>query len=404
MIPEKLNKTLNSLKHMNWITKLSNFANIYIVGGSVRDAYLGNYVKDIDLIVDKLNLNDIKEILSDFGKVNIVGESFSVLKFKPFGWKGEDFDIAVPRKDRKIGDTHKDFEIVTENVSVLDDLKRRDFTINSVAVNVITKEILDPFNGLFDLDKKLIRATDISAFAEDPLRILRAMMFASRFKFTIVPSTKSLMKKYASELKTISPERLLEEFMKILNKDGDIRIMTDIMYETDIDLVMFGNKMKKHAEHKKLDVLSFFYLLAELGNVNPTKFYKTQLKGERLVAEGISHLTDMMNLNTTNIDEEFLRYFVFVKIKKSPLLLDVKIFPERINDIINLMREEVIPMKASDIKANGDDIIDLDYSIKGENVGIILKQLHMDSLMERFDWSDRNECLKRLKQIIEQKR
>jgi len=75
----------------------------------------------------------------------------------------------------------------------------------------MTSEILDPFSGLRDLGLKLIRATDIHAFAEDPLRILRSMMFSSRFNFEIVSSTKALMTIHAKDLKTISPERILDE-------------------------------------------------------------------------------------------------------------------------------------------------------------------------------------------------
>jgi len=400
MLPEQLNNTIDLLKSMNWIVKLSKYANIYIVGGSVRDAYLGNNVKDIDLIVDKLTLSQIKFVIEDFGKVNIVGESFSVLKFRPNGWVGEDFDIAVPRKDRKIGDTHKDFEIVTDNVSILEDLKRRDFTINSVAINVMSKEILDPFNGLADLNKKLIRATDIHAFAEDPLRILRAMMFASRFNFTIVSSTKSLMSVYSKQLKTISPERILEEFMKILNKGGNIKTMIDIMYETDIDLVLFGRKMNRDLKHTKLDILSFFYVLSTLGRLDPVQFYKVQLKGEYLISEGIKQLNMLMNIDMNHIDEESLRYTLFSSIKRSPLLLDVKIFPSKINDIISLMRSEVIPLKSSDIKANGDDVLNIDASLKGEQVGTVLKQLQLDALMERLNWKDREACIRRLKELI----
>jgi len=401
MIPEKLNNTIELLKGMNWIINLSNFANIYIVGGSVRDAYLGNNVKDIDLIVDKLTLDDIKDILEHYGKVNIVGESFSVLKFRPIGWVGEDFDIAVPRQDRKIGNTHKDFEIVTKGVTVLDDLKRRDFTINSVAVNVMTKEILDPFKGLLDLKSRTIRATDINAFSEDPLRILRAMMFASRFNFNITSSTKALMSIYSKELKTISPERILEEFMKILNKGGNLKTMINIMYETDIDLVLFGNKMKKELHHEKLDVLSFFYMLAKLGNVNPLTFYKVQLKGEYLISEGISCLHDLMNVNIKDIDEETLRYFIFTRIKKSPLILDVKIFPQKISEIIDTMKDGDMPMKASDIKANGDDAIDLDPSLENTPLmGQILKRLQIDALMGYFRWYDRKESLMQLNDII----
>lgn len=400
MIPAQLIKILNSLKKENWIVALSNFANIYVVGGSVRDAYIGNNIKDIDLIVDRLNLNQIKDILESFGKVNIVGESFSVLKFKPIGWDGEDFDIAVPRKDRKIGSTHKDFEIITDNVSILDDLKRRDFTINSVAIDIISNKILDPFDGLKDIKKRILRATDKNAFAEDPLRIMRAVMFSSRFNFIIDEETKNLMSKFSVELKTISPERILDEFMKIHTKDGNLTNMVKVMYDTGIDVALFGKKMKKEAINYKLDVLSFFYTLCKLGGVNPVEFYERNLRGEYLVKDGLRQLEYLMNLDLVNIREKDLRYEVFMRIKKSPLLLDVRIFPVRIKYVIHLMKSKIIPEKYSDVMINGHDIISIKNDIEGELVGYVLKQVYSSALMNEFDWKNSSECKKIAEDII----
>ena len=147
-LPSELKKILKDLQKQEWIKVLSEYAEIYIVGGSVRDAFTGKPIKDVDLIVDGLSLDGIQKRLQSFGKINLVGESFSVIKFRPNGHIGEDFDIAVPREDRKVGEGHKGFEIVTDGVDIMGDLKRRDFTINSMAVNVLTEEFLDPFNGI----------------------------------------------------------------------------------------------------------------------------------------------------------------------------------------------------------------------------------------------------------------
>ena len=100
------------------------------------------------------------------------------------------------------------------------------------------------------------------------------------------------------------------------------------------------------------------------------------------------------------LNEESLRYFIFTAIKKSPLLLDVKIFPDRVNNIIKMMRDEIIPMKASDIQVNGNDVISMMPSLEGEKIGEILKTLHKHALMETFDWKNREASLKALSKII----
>jgi len=158
MLPNQLLKILDDLKTQEWIQKLARNAELYIVGGSVRDGFIDKPIKDVDIIVDGLSFLGIQKILKLYGKQNLVGDSFSVIKFKPYGYVGEDYDIAIPREDRKIGEGHKGFEVITDGVDVHGDLKRRDFTINSMAINIMTGELLDPFNGLQDLKKKILRA------------------------------------------------------------------------------------------------------------------------------------------------------------------------------------------------------------------------------------------------------
>jgi len=204
-------------------------------------------------------------------------------------------------------------------------------------------------------------------------------------------------------LKILKLFRRKEFLMKILNKGGNLKTMINIMYETDIDLALFGRKMNKELHYEKLDVLSFFYILAKLGETDPINFYKAQLKGEYLISEGLKQLSILMNINIDSIDEKILRYIIFTSIKKSPLLLDVKIFPKRINDIIDMMKSEIIPMKSTDIKANGDDAIKIDPSLENTPLmGEILKRFQTDALMIYFSWYNRKESLKRLEEIIKE--
>ena len=215
MLPLRLKNIVLFLNTKPFIKELQLVSNVYIVGGCVRDGFLDKNIKDIDLIVEGLPMEQIKSILKKYGKVDIVGQSFAVIKFSTEGFT-EAIDIAVPRIDKKIGTGHKGFKVITDGVNIIEDLKRRDFTINSIAVNIATKEIVDPFNGLEDLKNGLIKATNPKAFIEDPLRILRGIQFASRFSFAIDYDTLELMKQNAHLIKEISGERILEEF-KIQN-------------------------------------------------------------------------------------------------------------------------------------------------------------------------------------------
>jgi tRNA nucleotidyltransferase (CCA-adding enzyme) len=204
-LTKQLNQLLDDLNSQQWIKDLKMHYPVYAVGGCVRDGFLKKQIKDIDLVVENISIVNLIDFLKEYGTVNLVGESFSVIKFKPLDdYEGECFDIAIPRVDRKIDNGHRGFKVVTENVTILDDLKRRDITINSIAINVLTKELLDPFNGLKDLKNKIIRATDINAFVEDSLRLFRCVQFSSRFNFIVEPVTKSLMKENAHLIDEIS--------------------------------------------------------------------------------------------------------------------------------------------------------------------------------------------------------
>jgi len=112
------------------------------------------------------------------------------------------FDVAVPRVDRWTGEGYKDLEVRTENITIEDDLSRRDFTINAMAINLRTQQILDPLKGQEDLKNKVIKAVGKAEerFEEDPSRILRGIRFACQLGFAIDPETFEAMKKLAAEV------------------------------------------------------------------------------------------------------------------------------------------------------------------------------------------------------------
>lgn len=398
-LPSELRKILKNLQKQDWIKVLSEHAEIYVVGGSVRDAFTGKPMKDIDLIVDGLSLGGIQKRLQPFGKISLVGESFSVIKFRPDGHTGEDFDIAVPREDRKVGEGHKGFEIVTDGVDIMGDLRRRDFTINSMAVNVLTEEFLDPFNGKKDLDNKLIRATDKNAFIEDPLRILRGIQLSARFDFDIEKGTKELMKQNSGLITQITGERILEEFQKILLKSGNTQRAFNLIHETDLDLALFDKKMIHYDKgFDNLDYVSFYYILGVVGNVDPTRFYVNRLKGETKTAKAITMLDNILDKWHSLHEDEDKKYVIFKALQKSPEVSQSVLLPKDAKKIIKEMKSGKIPAIPQDIAINGNDIMLL-LNIKGEQVGFIKERIERDALMNKFDWKDRDTCIEYVQKI-----
>lgn len=390
-----------NLSREKWIQQLlSHEATIYVVGGCVRDEFLRKPIKDVDMVIEDLSLDFIKKTLNKFGETKIVGESFSVLKFRPTGHVGEDYDIAVPRMDRKIGVGHKGFETITNGMTIKDDLKRRDFTINSMAVNIMTGELLDPFKGTEDIMRKQLKATDSNAFVEDPLRMVRAIQFAARFNFSIEHNTLELMKKNCELINEIAGERIEEEFDKIISKHGSTSAALTWMEKSNLDKGIFGKKFAKNLDFKYfegLDHVSFYHVMCTLGGVNPGKFYKTRFKGNAKVIRALEVLGDAFITITNHMFEPELRWRVFNILKASPMLINAMVVPANVASVMQDMREEKIPMKLGDIPVTGDELM-AEFGIgPGAELGALITKMYQDALMEKYDWKSKEKTLEYLK-------
>jgi tRNA nucleotidyltransferase (CCA-adding enzyme) len=180
-----------------------------LVGGCVRDQLMGAQPKDWDLEVYDLDPARLREILDQFGPVNVVGEAFTVYKL------GKHLDVSIPRRERKSGRGHRAFVIEGDPaMSVTEATRRRDFTINAILQDPLTGEIIDPFNGRSDIEQRLLRAVSTETFAEDSLRVLRAAQFAARFEFEIDPETIELCR--TIDLSDLPAERIWGELEKLL--------------------------------------------------------------------------------------------------------------------------------------------------------------------------------------------
>jgi len=206
------------------VTAITTQGQLYEVGGAVRDSLIPGQPtsKDIDFLVAGIPYQGLVSILRRFGRVDLVGRSFGVIKFTQHASEdlsSETFDFVLPRREYSTGTGHRDFEVEFDhNLKIEDDLGRRDFTINAIARNVATGEIVDPFSGQEDIQARLIRITFPNSFVDDPLRMLRAMQFAARFNFKIEPNTYAAICESVSLIKSVSAERIAEELNKLLVK------------------------------------------------------------------------------------------------------------------------------------------------------------------------------------------
>jgi len=184
----------------------------YFVGGCVRDEIIGIPPKDIDIEVYGIYPEHLIKILSKFGKVTLCGESFGVFKIG-------DFDFAIPRKEVSIGRSHKTIEVDCDPfLSPKLASYRRDFTWNALMKNTMTGDILDFHNGVNDLKFGIVRHVDDNTFTEDPLRMIRAAKFASRFGFIVAHKTVSLIRENKEYVRNLSTDRIFGEISDILMK------------------------------------------------------------------------------------------------------------------------------------------------------------------------------------------
>jgi putative nucleotidyltransferase with HDIG domain len=195
-----------------------------MVGGAVRDLLCrcATTAVDLDYVVTGVAQTQLQEVLAAHGRVDCVGASFAVFKWTPPEGKGvmsRPIDVALPRAEHSTGPGHRDFQVHADaGLSIEDDLARRDFTINAMAVELPSARWIDPQGGRADLEARRLRAVGnpTERFQEDPLRILRGAGAAARFQLSVDDATRRGMAACADLLRNVSRERLAEELLKLL--------------------------------------------------------------------------------------------------------------------------------------------------------------------------------------------
>lgn len=197
---------------------------IYMVGGAVRDMVMGITPKDIDYVVVGATPADMLAL-----GYQQVGADFPVFLHPVTG-----DEYALARQERKTGVGYNGFTTVFDpSITLEDDLIRRDLTINAMAYDPETKQIIDPYGGRRDIVRRELRHTS-DAFAEDPVRVLRTARFAARYGFMIAVDTIKLMRKVVPEIDHVPAERVFAEFEKGLMEDNPYE-MVAALQECDAD-------------------------------------------------------------------------------------------------------------------------------------------------------------------------
>lgn len=203
----------------------------YLVGGCVRDALLGVPVKDWDIEVFGLPVDQLSGALAPLGRVDEVGRSFGVLKLR----KGSlELDISVPRRDARVGVGHRGIQATADPfMTTTEACRRRDLTINAILMDPESGRIVDPFGGRADLEQGVLRAVDDDTFLEDPLRALRVVQFAARFGFAVDPGLVRLGE--AAALDELPNERIEGEWRKFLVRGR--YLSSGLAYAREADLL-----------------------------------------------------------------------------------------------------------------------------------------------------------------------
>ncbi len=436
-----------------WERALLERGELYLVGGVVRDLILERTEDspDTDYIICGVTYDEVVTILEGFGKTNLVGNSFGVIKFDTPD--GETVDISLPRTESSTGAGHRDFDVrYDEQLPVETDLERRDFTINSMALHLGDGKIIDPLCGRDDLERKILRVNRPTSFVEDPLRILRGVQFMARFSLTVEEGTRALIEEHRELLGTVSLERVRDELNKLIlaprPSEGFI-----FMHETGIlpvifcelddtwgisqnefhpDDVFYHSIKSCDAAEPKLQV-RWSALIHDLGKPKMKRevdgrnvFYRHEEESADIAERVLSRLrfpkdfirtvVHLVRYHMFNITEEWtdgaLRRFLS------------KIGPENVDDLLALrladMRsrgdedvesqvewvrgelqriiESEAALKRTDLEVNGKDIIEVLGVEPGQKVGDALQRL-LDMVIDEPELNNREKLLELIEEM-----
>ena len=314
--------------------------NLYYVGGVVRDDFLDKESLDIDYCyegnaIDFAKKMEIVKVNPDFGTVRVIDS-------------GKEIDIASTRKESYPRAGHLPI-VVKIGCSLLEDLSRRDFTINSMAKNTLSGKLYDPFNGLSDLKEKKIRVLHKDSFIDDPTRILRGLKFSVRFGFELEEHTKYLQDEYLANINyDISYHRLKKELKETFNLNK-IKAF-NIFIEQGI-YKLLGQNQVVHSINFKIESLIDKYKPEHAWLIYLANFDLSNLElnsQEKGVIEGFE------SIKNKNFDDDFDVYSIFKNLPLESILL----YTLYVNEVVGIkylenLSEVKIEIDGNDLKNLG---------------------------------------------------
>ncbi|EES90030.1 polynucleotide adenylyltransferase [Helicobacter canadensis] len=334
---------------------------IYLVGGAIRDYLLGLPTKDKDYVAVGFSEND-------FQRYQKVGKNFPVFLIDSHT------QIALARKETKTTKGYNGFSYKTDNVTLLEDLKRRDLSINAMALDLNSNTLIDPFNGKKDLQNKILRHTS-PAFCEDPLRILRLARFKAKLgiHWKIHPSTKVLVHSMKEELKTLEPNRVFEEIKQVLSQKN-----SHLFFETLFELGVLK------------EIFPSIYALTILKEYNPNHLESSVFVHTMEVLKRLDN--DSLLLKLTALYHNIAKPYTY-RNSKNPNEYDN---PKKVESLIDMQIPKTIQKKMLILIGNHikithlfamhpSKILDFFHSFKGD------KTLLLDQI--RFFEADYKRCI-----------
>lgn len=397
---DRVVKLLNSLEFKDDVLRAGG--NIYAVGGIVRDALMDKPSDDLDIVVRGVPYEKLFRILkrygnptdtsvnkedADFGATKFVSSSDEFNELLKTNGVDRDIDVMLPRKDAKDPNIkgHRGIKSdVNHNYTIEDDLERRDITINAIALGLDGKTIDKGGQGQEDMKNGVIRAVSEDAFLEDPLRMLRAVRFQSRFDFEMGPKTLNLIKKNVkllSDKGELPAERFLMEFKKMIGKADlgkAVKTLVDLgMYEAIFGVQSKITDFGKFDRAKNLAEFAFMMFEEQPLNTveglvahNITKdnsvlnyikalvAYITQVKGKSLnmvkeinALAKLYKLSSFMLLNSTFVDENHRA--IAKKFLGGELPKEENDIAFKGEEFFNFAKEAIIQKHGKFVKADG---------------------------------------------------
>ena len=354
---------------------------LYLVGGAVRDILIGNTPNELDLVID----GDLKKFINELQKELLV-KIHETSKFMTMTTTIEDIKIDIARAREE--NYYPKGSLPSVSISnIKKDILRRDFTINSICVDLSNNsfgEILDQQNGLKDLMEGKIKVIHDESFLDDPTRIFRAVRFSKRLNFSIDENTEMLIKKYSEKISELSGSRIINELKKISLEIDPFEIFEELNKKNILSVISPHLSINyKNEEIEKIHNLVNFE--------DPLEFWfniMTKDKTREQLEKIISRLDLTKNIRIQLLSKcdltNLLKDWRSEKLYKNPPISTIQKIPNKIlefeyittdnSEYKKILSQIIENIRKIDPILNGDDLISFGVS-QGKDVGIFLENI-----------------------------